>query len=169
MVLGAVLRLQLDLLGDPGIAVDLTVRMGHGDTDGGAAVLEDEDVLHLRIGGDIRKAVAPQIDELTDMGHRQLGQGDGVLGGIEDDLALAVGLRIAEKGTAEGIIGRLRVLGKGREIVVVFQNVKLIGHLAGARAEGAPVLGHLGTALAAGGDHDPIINEGMVTKFRHSF
>ena len=159
-------KLQFQLLGHKGVAVHLAVGMRHGHADQLAPVFKDENILDLGIGLHGLKPLYPQIHQLGNVFHRQLGQGHRVLGGIEDDLAFPIGRRGLVKCSGHRI-GFGRVLRQGGKIVVVFVDVKMVGHLAGARAERAVILGHLGPALPVGGDHDPILGQGMITQFSH--
>ena len=86
--------------------------------------------------------------------------------GIEDDLTLAVGRTNLEKIVGD-IVRLRRILGKSREVVVVFEDLIVVGNLAGAWTEGTPVLGHLWAILAVGVNHDPILDQGMPSQFSH--
>ena len=167
LVRPGVFHLQLQLLGQEGVAVNLAVGMGHGHAHHVPPVLEDEHVLNLRVGGQRLVPLHPQVHQLDDVRGGQLGQGDGVLGGVEDHLALAVaGGRLEEIGGH--VVGRRRVGGQGGKIVVVFVDVVVLRHLARARAEGAVILGHLGPSLPVGGDHDPVVGQRMLAQLSHS-
>ena len=153
-------ELELELLGHEGVAVDLAVRMGHRDAHRLTAVFKDEDVFDLFVLRELFKPLAPQVDQLRHMVVRQFGDRRRVPGRIEDDLAFAVGGRGFEE-VVRHVVRLGGRLAQRREVVVVFEHVVVVRHLARARAEGAPVLGHLRARLPMGSDHDPVLCQGM--------
>ena len=120
--------------------------MRHGYADHIAAVFKDKDILDFFVLFQCTKPRRPKINQFPDVADAQLRQGDGVVGRVEDDLTLAIGLFGLIK-LCCNIVRNRRILGQCRKVVVVFINGKMIRNLAGAWTKRTPVLGHLRTVL----------------------
>ena len=76
------LVLDADARRDVGEGVDLAVRVGEGDADLAAAVLEDEDVSDLGAGAQFFVAVCPDVDEVADLALGHCAERAGVVGRV---------------------------------------------------------------------------------------
>ncbi len=133
--------------GDEGEGVDLAVRMGEGDADLGAAVLEAVDLLDALAGGEFGGAVAPGGEDEGGALLVEVGEGGQVVGGEADDLAAA---GVAGEG-GEAVLEDDHLVVGGRDLA----RASL-----GGGAERAGVGGRVvGAALPVGGDDDPVAEQ----------
>ena len=90
-----------------------------------------------------------------------------VIGGVEQHLAAPVAGSGLEERAVCNVVRLGRIGAQRRKIVGITVDVKLFRHLSAARAEGAPILGHLRTGLAVARDHRPVAQYGIPSKFSH--
>ena len=140
--------------------------MRHRNADRLAAVFKDKHILDPFILPQCVKPLAPQIDQLLHMIVRKLRDGCRMTGRIKDHFAFSICRRRFKKIVGH-IVGRGRVLAQRWKIVVVFIDVIMLRHLAGAGTERTPVLGHLRPCLPVRSNHDPILCKRMPSQFCH--
>ena len=147
--------LHLNPLWNKGIAVHLTMRVRHGNTNNITAVFKRENVLDFLICRHLAEALAPEVNQLAHMAVRKLRQRSGVSGGIQNDFTFAV-IRCRFKEIRCHIIGSRRVLRERRKIVVILHYF-VVWHITETWAERTVILGHLRAVLPVACNHVPVL------------
>ena len=91
--------------GDIGVSIDLSVRVIHRHPDLLPAVLEHEDLLNARQGGEFGSSVGPSVNDCAGTGGAEPAEGAGVLRGEDDDFAAAVSGSRQRRGHGVGGVG----------------------------------------------------------------